>query len=515
MGRVYEIIFLICLISFLSGCTSLETSNTSELITPPQNRLATFDGKWKIARCITKSSASSLKTDVSEWVGKVAEFSSLGIKIGDNIWINPGYKVKSVNTEEFFFYNYGIPNGSINISEKEINVITVTSDDTYICDVIKLENGEGIAVINDNIFSLQRISDKVDTEFSKELAEKQKDFNKGTTLEEDKLLRSGLLLGICTFKGKNEMGSFKEYSYRTLWISSYNRVPRPLLETKDIFIPRKSGFWKLAAGRVMEGAISEDIINVITPYQLVSKKIYPFKIDQTKWNNRTGILSKKILFAGNDYISTEISGSGNDKNNKNNWKENIYKILPIDNIANLRGLNIFDAAGENGLWLFNNSREKVKDILGSDKMHKISQDMEQENIALYRKNGHWMMKGRINYQNENDYEFQDFNINLIPPQKLVAFDDLCLQWTAIKDKVPEALDAYTSPNREIAIILTSSKLMVYSITNGHLSDASLQKIRLSDGDAVVMAEWATGEYVENWEKNFMGNEVRTVEELKN
>jgi predicted DNA-binding antitoxin AbrB/MazE fold protein len=105
----------------------------------------------------------------------------------------------------------------------------------------------------------------------------------------------------------------------------------------------------------------------------------------------------------------------------------------------------------------------------------------------------------------------DFNINLMPSSKIILYDTLFIPWTAIKDKVPEAIDAYTSPSKDIALIVTTKYILIYTIENGALSSLPIQKVKLKEGESVIMSEWSTGDYVYNWERCFYKNEVKEAE----
>jgi hypothetical protein len=85
--------------------------------------------------------------------------------------------------------------------------------------------------------------------------------DKGTekSADETEALKSGVLLGIKTPLG-NDKNGLPRYVYKTLWISSSNRKIKPVMQTKDILLPRKSGFWKLQIQRAAFGRGSEDII---------------------------------------------------------------------------------------------------------------------------------------------------------------------------------------------------------------------------------------------------------------
>lgn len=129
----------------------------------------------------------------------------------------------------------------------------------------------------------------------------------------------------------------------------------------------------------------------------------------------------------------------------------------------------------------------------------------EENFALFRKTGHWYFMGRVKLPENAQVPYLDFNINLLPPAELVMYDELHLSWTDIKDRIPDAVDAYTSPNRDLAVILTRNQLLIYTMSYGTLGEVPLKKLQLQEGDSVVMAEWALGDYMENWEKTFIKN----------
>ena len=135
----------------------------------------------------------------------------------------------------------------------------------------------------------------------------------------------------------------------------------------------------------------------------------------------------------------------------------------------------------------------------------IDDDAQQKNFALYRKTGHWFFKGRIDPDRQGHLPYMDFNLNLLPPANMVAYDVLHVPWKEMKDKLPNAIDIYTSPNRDLAVILTRSHILLYTIEGRKLSGEPIAKIRLEEGSTVIMAEWSMGEYVARWENSFIKN----------
>ncbi|MHB1406887.1 MAG: hypothetical protein ACYCV0_15035, partial [Desulfitobacteriaceae bacterium] len=148
--------------------------------------------------------------------------------------------------------------------------------------------------------------------------------------------------------------------------------------------------------------------------------------------------------------------------------------------------------------------------LGQQEDVEVGAGDQEQNWGLVRKNGHWLFQSRIDYQSGGKPGYLDFNINLVPPSKLVSFDTLSLSWQTIKERVPDAVDAFTSPNRSLAVVATKARLYVYTINEGRLGSEPLTKLDLNEGESVVMSEWATGFYVDNWEQSFRANGAKQV-----
>ncbi|MDD3910444.1 MAG: hypothetical protein PHN86_10915, partial [Proteiniphilum sp.] len=76
---------------------------------------------------------------------------------------------------------------------------------------------------------------------------------------------------------------------------------------------------------------------------------------------------------------------------------------------------------------------------------------------------------------------------------------------------PNALDAFASPNKDIVVVKTKSKLYIFSINGEQLNSIPLGEIALDEGTTIIMAEWATGFYVDDWETNFLTNGASVLE----
>jgi hypothetical protein len=133
----------------------------------------------------------------------------------------------------------------------------------------------------------------------------------------------------------------------------------------------------------------------------------------------------------------------------------------------------------------------------------INHEPISESFSIHRQNGHWQLMGRVNYQREGNIKYRDFNLRIAPPDNLIFYDTLVLSWYKIRDRVPDAADAFTSPNKDIALVKTKNKLLIFKIEPGQLAEIPLAEIELAQETEIIMAEWAVGSYVESWESSFL------------
>ena len=84
---------------------------------------------------------------------------------------------------------------------------------------------------------------------------------------------------------------------------------------------------------------------------------------------------------------------------------------------------------------------------------------------------------------------------------------MSIPWKTLKSEIPFLVDAFTSPDGTLAIIVVEDELLIYSIANGMLSDSPLKRIELKDGEKVVMAEWCNKEYVDKWGAVFNNSKI--------
>ena len=90
------------------------------------------------------------------------------------------------------------------------------------------------------------------------------------------------------------------------------------------------------------------------------------------------------------------------------------------------------------------------------------------------------------------------------PARLTGWDRLTVPLSAIRKRVPKTIDAFTSPNGAVAVVLDSTGTRVFRIEKGRLG----RELGWIEGDRslvpgvenTTMAQWATGPAVRRWEE---------------
>lgn len=489
---------LICLILIglitlpLSACNPGGNESLVK-ISAPENKNAALYGLWEIYGYKPNSSTDIIDEKAESMIGKKAAFNQAAAILGNESCVNPVYKYKSVNSMDYLLYQYKINPGYLDINDESIQVFSITSENHFFNEIII--NRDSKAIVNmDGIFLyMRKISDTIDSSFLEEYTSENQKSNGTFIPESGNTAYSGLLIGLSSPKD-TRIGPSSQYAYRTLWISYQDKQMKDIYGMEDLFVPRKSGFWKVGVTRESASNSTGD-------------RIFAYPVDKENTNNTaaslTDNISGTILYAGNDYVSAQIYPAGgiNDTGH--------LQLLPMDNINSSTPIKISDIAGESGKKAMYESADQFLNSLGLTTNKSIYGSPSEESFYVSRRNGHWVMKGRL-YTKSGDNTWADYNIKIIPPSRLVSYDELCLPWNAIVMRVPDAVDAYTSPNRDMAVITAGNTLLVYTIDNSELSINPSVQFKLKNKETVVMAEWCTGKYTEKWSQEFMKNNTYKV-----
>lgn len=488
MKKFYLVAILLILSNMLTSCSNGKLQIKDSIIAP-ENQLPPISGKWTIEESIDSPYIKGVTDTKESLIGREVLFHNSAVVVDRDFVLEPTFKYKNVNLTDYLLYKYKVNPDYLNLSEKEVEVIAVSSNNQFFYEFIKYSEDEMFFFDEDKFYFLRKTVDEISKEEIERYISVEQNLMRISNIEEVDTLRSGILLGIKSYD-YDEINQEDNWIYKTIWIRTNNRNLSSIYELDNLLVPRKRGFWMINVDRNTNNNSIIDEIKAVEkrkyPEEYVEDaKLFTFEFGQMELAAIEPSIIKNILYVGNDYISVEeIELSNNRKN---------LKTYPIDYLDNGKAVTISDILGAEGLRTF---LEGAQGIMKSD----TSMYLDEESFGLFRRNGYWIMKGRINYNTDGEELYRDFNIKAIPPKELVNYDELIISWNKIKSKIPEAIDAFTSPNEDILIVVTRNNLQIYAIENREISSKELGRIKLNSSDSIIMAEWSLGRYTTLWEE---------------
>ena len=121
------------------------------------------------------------------------------------------------------------------------------------------------------------------------------------------------------------------------------------------------------------------------------------------------------------------------------------------------------------------------------------------NWALIRRNGQWVIRGRLGYAYEavRGACCIDFDTGITPTMSLVGHDTLAVPWKTLQSQNKNIIDAFSSPKKDVLFTLEKKQLTAYGLQNGKIG-AVLLKVPFKNNVAPVMIEWANAGSVTRW-----------------
>lgn len=475
MKRLFIVVLLNLIMVFFSACDNIEI-NFEETIKPPDSNYVALEGTWEIEKYISvKTDEGDSQNSISDsinnvLVGSKAIFDSEISAIGQDVCINPQYRVIRTDSDIFFQNKYRISDTSLGFAKEEIGVITITTNNRTFYELITTDKMHAYIYMDNGFLLLTKVSETVDTKI-KEIGfgNVGKNIQNGEYTE-DPLLRSGVLIGVRA----------ADNNYRTIWVYSKNREIKTVSMRQQIIVPRLKGFWELQHTDKGEA----DIIN--SGHYVEPKK--EMQIKDIQINEKQELYfekgNTKIIFVGNDYFGIEYNSK--------------YKVISFDNLNQTKDVVLSDVIGNDSETLIQ-SRDAFINKLHASKRNKIIKVLDETNFTLNRRNGRWVMKSRLYFEEPiANRMYEDFDLNEMVPEKLIHYDKMDIPWTEIKSKLPWIKDAYMSPNKDIAILVSEDSLNIYPVKNKALLGKQLMKLPLSKGESIIMTEWSVGKYADIW-----------------
>lgn len=516
--KIILFIGFVMVIFFLCSCSPKDISDTVK-ISSPNNYEMPLVGDWVISKQYNKNleSGNITSPETEPDVGKAVSISKKDIVLFDKECFNPEFKIKTVDSKSYFVSQFETNPEVLDISQAEIQIVTVTQKDNFFASFIMLDKANILTYIDGFFYHLvPKQSEDNNSNVTREneatmKSEKQRDKVQDKIINSEKLLysseikkqlSSGILLGLKSYVNKGN--NIEIPIYRTLWINLGAYSEKPTIdEIPRLIVPRKSGFWFVDVENSLNNSTVESSISAYS----INKNIKQNSKESGIINGGQAYTGIDILFVGSDYISLELNG---DKFNSNSPSSNrsFLRLYALDTInsKNSSPIIISNLLGEDAIKSLNQGAAAYLTSLNFNERQKLEQNPSNYNFGIIRRDGKWVLRGRLNEldtlseKSSESNNLGDFDIPIILTKDIVSYDSLYPSWSSIKEIVPQAIDAYSSPNRHYVIVITKTSLIIYNVTGGRLESSPLLTFNLNSKENIIMSQWSTGSYVRTWDE---------------
>ena len=479
-------LFLISLSALLLVGCALKSDDESISMRSPKNKQLEINGTWKIKDYIIKDSTLANNESIKAFIDQEVVIKDKSIVISGKEIKGVKYKVKIVDQDYIIGYSPMMKLKDLGIFTDDTRVYTVNYQNNIFAEIIKTTNGKVYLDYSGVLYSMLLQDENIDKSDVKE--------SYGVSKEEYEGIKDSE--GVYVALKNDQIG--KSENYRTLWISLKNGELQESRERENIIFPRMKGIWEMKKN-VIDDKEKDIYYEYFDAHPIDSSQV----ITNDSLNHATNdvlpgeYLERSINFIGNDYMATETIRKGNFVNSP------VYEVLPIDNLNAEIPIVISDIYPKEINKVYENTYNNVYSNLGEEMKSGLSRYINYSNFTLVRNNGKWVLEGRIS--SVNNGEPYDYPLSIAPNKKLLNYDTLIIPWNNLKARIPFIKDAFISPNGNIAIVIIENELQVYKIYDGNLDVSPVQRIKLNEGEKVIMAEWCTGDYVDKWGNIFKEN----------
>ncbi|MFC4598048.1 hypothetical protein [Cohnella hongkongensis] len=270
-------------------------------------------------------------------------------------------------------------------------------------------------------------------------------------------------------------------SYRTIVVAAENERLQVIGSGSGIWMPYGQNFWHIEAVDDSAGTGAQQLIAHKNGVKTVPEKIK--EVSPAR-------MTEKLLYAGDHYVSILLTKKLDSGARALDQSEVVVNLLPTLAPAN-RAANADALAVEN---------VALNEALGFD--HPTAR---VERWAVVRENNAWVAKSAARSSGAFDPErIKEWPTVEVPLEStdIVKDKPLSLAWEEVKRLEPEAVDAFTSQDGDVAVIVSDDQIRLVPYRQPE-SERQTVTLDIDANESVVMVQWAIQEkYVENWKKWF-------------
>lgn len=313
-------------------------------------------------------------------------------------------------------------------------------------------------------------------------------------------ISTAVLIGLRTEHEEKDssrtLGAIRYNTYRTMLVAPVRGQLRKTSEGSGILMPYKQNFWKIDS--LVHKTKTDEYHYLSAHLADQPAKTEQFEDDPGEELHHV----ETLVFAGNQYLSVAESEEvwhGNAPYQSDRvWVRTLPQLKEgrttdfINNRADTRHVSLTDLYGDGISNL-------LGDLSSKRQMTDLPTEISGESWTIVRSPGHWIAKAAETFAPKvslpDRYILHDFPRAL--PEKVVNHDTLFSAWNDIKSYWPNATDALASPMNDMLVIFEQGKLKFFPYGQAPNNDPLLT-VDLEPGEQLVMAQWATDHYVQDW-----------------
>ena len=303
---------------------------------------------------------------------------------------------------------------------------------------------------------------------------------------EEPLLQTAVLIGLRTDHPATET-SHAYSDYRTVLIAPEDGQVVEASQGEGILMPYNQDFWMIEPvveknqGKEVQILSAAPAKRQDTEATVTNTEVdLPASETDLPTSDEPVIVSEKLLFAGNRDVAIEQEALSADHAEplKLFWVKHIDQLTANRNTQPLLESHV--------------PLSEIFPVPGQDTIVPSLGDLEDSpsNWTIVRKPGRWTAQ-QVDYNdNQTSYEVRDLLQPL--PREVVSYDKLSVAWEEIWQREPEAVDAYSSPNKDLVAIVKEEGIAFY-LNSTRLSNQPSLSLEFQPGESIVMVQWAASE----------------------
>lgn len=482
MNKKLLIVFFLIIILFF-GCKSNMRDEES-------NDIFNFTGTWRIDSVEQLGEKDDSEEVSSYLIGDEIKLGNNEIDIVGKYKQNIHYKLKAVEGDYILSYENNLTMNTFMNGRETVDLISIIDKNQIIGEFFLNSDTEMILLYKSSLIKLSKVNKRANFDDIRDdvvIANESK--------EEEFDAKEGVMLGIKTPSKRISDGIYSNDEYRTLWISHDNWEIGNIYEKSSIIFPRLNGIWKLEVNQKSINGFEYDQFQVGKyDEKLKNDTVENIILDKSEY--------KTIKFVGNDYIAI---GKYQGDSFEGNYP--IYQIIPVNNINIENGLQADEIFIGNEKEKYLEEFQNEINSLSKEQIDELNiSSIDYNNLAIERRIGRWRFVANLLPKNMNEAG-ESFKLSILPDSRFINYNSLYISWKSLKQQLGFFKDAFTSPLGKIILVQFDTYIAVYKIENGSLITEPLVTIPIDEKDEIIMSEWCSGTYVEEWEKTFIDGEL--------